>query len=278
MYGISENGQLRWKYETYNMALSSPVIGPDGTIYVMTETEPTLGRVTKDTWLNAIDSSGELKWMLRINEWGSRSFTIGSEETIYLTRNDSFKKSYLYSVNPNETLRRRLGMVLEGSLNWVFVIDGHIESSPVIGSDGTIYIAIMEYLNWKNLNDKRKKGYYYAINPDGTFRWKFEVDQNVSYLSSPVVGLDGTVYVTINNFYGQGYLYVINADETLKWDFEMRRVNSSPTIGSDGTIYVGSEDGYIYAIYGSSFGLAKSHWPKSMGSSRNTCNAADNLK
>jgi len=90
LYGISENGQLRWKYETYNMALSSPVIGPDGTIYVMTETEPTLGRVTKDTWLNAIDSSGELKWMLRINEWGSRSFTIGSEETIYLTRNEFF--------------------------------------------------------------------------------------------------------------------------------------------------------------------------------------------
>jgi len=38
-------------------------------------------------------------------------------------------------------------------------------------------------------------------------------------------------------------------------------VESSPAIGPGGTVYVGSNDKYLYAVYGDSPGLAKSAWP-----------------
>ncbi|HID10361.1 MAG TPA: hypothetical protein EYP17_03555, partial [Candidatus Latescibacteria bacterium] len=49
---------------------------------------------------------------------------------------------------------------------------------------------------------------------------------------------------------------------SLKWKFKTGLpVFSSPAVGPDGTVYVGSDDGYLYAIYSSSYGLADSPWP-----------------
>jgi outer membrane protein assembly factor BamB len=73
----------------------------------------------------------------------------------------------------------------------------------------------------------------YAINPDGTLRWRFETGDGV--YSSPAIGSDGTIYV--GSF--DHNLYAINADGSLKWKFETGgTVKFSPAIGSDGTIYV----------------------------------------
>jgi len=63
--------------------------------------------------------------------------------------------------------------------------------------------------------------------------------------SSPVISLEGTIYIGSNN----NYLYALNADGTLKWKFETGDgIFSSPRISSDGTVYVGSWDGYLYAL------------------------------
>lgn len=48
-----------------------------------------------------------------------------------------------------------------------------------------------------------------------------------------------------------------------------------PAIGSDGTIYVGSEDNNLYAIEGSSGGLADSPWPMFRHDLRHTGNVAN---
>jgi len=47
----------------------------------------------------------------------------------------------------------------KGTLKWKFETDGQIRSSPAIASDGTIYIE-----SWDS--------YFYAINPNGTLKWK----------------------------------------------------------------------------------------------------------
>jgi len=63
--------------------------------------------------------------------------------------------------------------------------------------------------------------------------------------SSPVISLEGTIYIGSNN----NYLYALNPDGTLKWKFETGDgIFSSPRISSDGTVYVGSWDGYLYAL------------------------------
>ncbi len=64
-------------------------------------------------------------------------------------------------------------------------------------------------------------------------------------ISSPAIGLDGTIYFgTLYN-----YFYALNPDGTLKWRYETcGEIWSSPAIGSDGTIYFGSLDHYFYAL------------------------------
>jgi outer membrane protein assembly factor BamB len=93
-------------------------------------------------------------------------------------------------------------------------------SSPAIASDGTIYIGSPDSA-------------LYAINPDGTLRWRYP--GNVNERSSPAIATDGTVYVGSND----GHLYAINPDGTAKWvhPFDTRDAVSSPSIALDGTIY-----------------------------------------
>jgi outer membrane protein assembly factor BamB len=118
-----------------------------------------------------------------------------------------------------------------GQLKWNYMTGGGIrESSPAIGSDGTIYVASF---------DKK----LYAINPDGTEKWNFWI--NGSGYSSPAIGFDGTIYVGGGNL----KFWAINPDGTEKWNFTTGwSVLSSPAIGPDGTIYVGSSDNNFYAI------------------------------
>lgn len=59
------------------------------------------------------------------------------------------------------------------------------------------------------------------------------------------------------------YMTASQADDgDMKWAFQTGGyIEPSPAIGSDGTVYVGSYDGRLYAIEGSSGGLADTPWP-----------------
>ena len=132
-----------------------------------------------------------------------------------------------------------------GTPIWEFVTRGNVDSSPAIGSDGTVYVG----------SDDRK---LYALNgKSGVKLWEFETGSFVT--SSPAIGSDGTVYVGSYD----NKLYAINGKSGVKlWEFETGdNVWSSLSIGSDGTVYVGSADKRLYAIKTDSKGLAKSPWP-----------------
>ena len=124
---------------------------------------------------------------------------------------------------------------MDGSLKWSFDTGDAIESSPVIGVDGTIYIG-------------SHNGILYAINPDGSEKWRFDagppiydVRWNVSksMMATPAIAEDGTIYI----YSSANYLFALNPDGSEKWRFYVKWGNdfwSSPTIGSDGTIFIGS--------------------------------------
>ena len=119
---------------------------------------------------------------------------------------------------------------IPGTLKWTFTTGGDVNSSPAIGSDGTIYVGSDDYK-------------VYALNPDGTEKWAFETGGWVK--SSPAIGSDGAIYV---GSYDHKF-YALNPDGTERWEFKpWDIVWSSHAIGSDGTIYVGSYDDWIYAL------------------------------
>ena len=109
----------------------------------------------------------------------------------------------------------------------------NVGSSPAIGPDGTVYVGSVEGIVW-------------AINPDGTEKWRFDTPTTVD--SSPAIGSDGTVYV----LGGDEFFYALNPDGTLKFKVEIQLggccQDSSPAIGLDGTVYVGAWDQNLYAI------------------------------
>jgi outer membrane protein assembly factor BamB len=115
------------------------------------------------------------------------------------------------------------------TLKWSFEIVREIRSSPAIDADGTIYIQSLD-------------GYLFAINPNGTEKWRFSMP---GIESSPAIGLDGTIYVGNSLF-----IYAINPDGSEKWTYDTGALTwSSPTIGQDGRIYVSAYgNGTLYAL------------------------------
>src|SRR5262249_46094927 len=86
-------------------------------------------------------------------------------------------------------------------LRWASAL-GAIESSPAIGSDGTIYVGSTD-------------GTLYAVTPTGTPKWTFATGNAIS--SSPALGRDGTLYLYVG---GTGHtLYAVTPTGTLQWAF-----------------------------------------------------------
>ena len=130
------------------------------------------------------------------------------------------------------------------TLAWTFPTNDFIVSSPTIGSDGTIYVGSgVRRGTWATGETDSS---LYAINPDGTLKWKYTTYGGV--FSSPTISFDGTIYV---GSLDHG-LYAIEDSVTygkLKWRTDLGfYVLSSPTVSSDGTIYIGSPSFLFYAL------------------------------
>lgn len=211
------DGTRRWMFTTLSTAtagsiVSSPAVGPDGTVYIGTQ----IGTSTSANpggQLFALDAGGSRKWVFSTPDWIDSTPAVASDGTVYFGCWDG----KLYALRSN------------GSLRWAFTAGTFIASSPALATDGTIYIGAASNL--------------VAVNPDGTLKWSFPVQDWVD--SAPAVGPDGTIY------FGSwdGNVYAVNSNGSERWSYTTDDVIvSSPAIASDGTIYIGSRDAHLYAI------------------------------
>jgi len=117
----------------------------------------------------------------------------------------------------------------------------------------------MAFTSWRMLlNDEKHRGrgeradviyvgtyynYLFAINSDGTLKWKASVG---TYNSTPVVAPDGTIYV---GSHADNKIYAFNPDGTLKWTYATgNEISNTPAIAPDGMVYVCSQDYHLYAV------------------------------
>ncbi|MFA5212285.1 MAG: PKD domain-containing protein, partial [Methanoregula sp.] len=210
---LDSDGNLLWVNSTLQ-TINTPALGLDGTIYA--------GTLSGGVY--AINPDGSIQWNYPtggINSYGG-SPAIGSDGTIYIGSTDK----NLYALNPN------------GTLKWQNSTPAPISSGPAIGSDGTVYVV--------SGTDP------YAFNPDGTVKWISSAFMSVGSggrgYSSPVIGPDGTIYITV---YQGTNLSALNPDGSLKWSYTLGGSYGygSPAVASDGTIYLAHYgDGNIYAL------------------------------
>ncbi|GEM_PF-2685121 len=115
-------------------------------------------------------------------------------------------------------------------ITWTFDTEGWIDSSPVVGSDGTIYIA-------------NREGELYALSEDGEKRWSYNTTSDI--FSTPAVSSEGYIYLGTR----EGELYSFYENGTKRWmvdePFE-EEIRMSPKIREDGTILVGSRRMYSF--------------------------------
>src|ERR1019366_4308785 len=131
----------------------------------------------------------------------------------------------------------------DGTQKWKFTTGANVFSSPAVGAHGTIYIGSRDEF-YPRSHKPSVDHNVYALNPDGTQKWKFTTGAAVT--SSPAVGGDGTIYIGSDD----GNVYPLHPDGSQKWRFAdgLQEVNSSPAVGADGTIYVGAYNGNVYAV------------------------------
>jgi outer membrane protein assembly factor BamB len=239
------NNTLKWKYALIDgVGSASPIIGPDGTIYICN-----CGVVF------ALNRDGSLKWRSDVHPGGGGGSTlaISSDDTIYAPFYHS-----LNALNP------------DGTLKWVYRSDTEIASSPSIGADGIIYIGCSldilaikpdGNLFWKyrvgedvllspaigqdgTIYVRGRMNFLVALNPDGTEKWTINLGSSLSHTyMSPSIGPDGTIYTFGLMDDGPTTLYAINPNGSVKWvfgdiQFNDETIRMTPSIGQDGTIYL----------------------------------------
>jgi outer membrane protein assembly factor BamB len=174
-------------------------------------------------------NDGTLLWSYQTGDGIESSAAIGPNGTIYIGSHDGF----FYAFAPSGVLKWRVDI---GPPNYDprWNVSKSIMATPAVAAEGTVYIY-------------SSADYLFALNPDGSEKWRFFVKWHNDFWSSPAIGPDGTIYIGSarndgDNDFPSG-LYAINPDGTEKWRYGINSgVTTSPAIGSDGTIYIGAAD------------------------------------
>ena len=213
----SARPSIWWTFSTGGPVTSSPAIAEDGALLFGSH----------DGKLYAISRDGSIKWQHATGDIIFSSPAVTHDGTIYIGSDDD----HLYAIGPKSDKPR-----------WVFQVGScpqrvgvgpeasrcDVDAGPTIGPDGVIYTG----------GDG-----IYAINPDGTLRWRFATNGHVA--SAPALLADGTVVAGSQD----DLIYAIAPGGFKRWDFRTGGdVDSSPSVGDDGTIYVGSDDHKLYAL------------------------------
>jgi outer membrane protein assembly factor BamB len=251
------DGSQRWAFTTLSTAtagsiVSSPAVGPDGTIYigveVGTSTSPTAsGR------LYAINPNGLQKWVFSAPDWIDSTPAVAADGSVYVgcwdgvlyalradgTKRWEFKGGAFIASSPaighDGTIyvgadSSLVAIDSTGTLKWSFPVEDWIDSSPAIAPDGTVVFG-----SWD--------GNVYAVRPDGSEKWRFATGGSVA--SSPAIAADGTVYVGSRD----ARFRAINANGSLRWSHDVAdTVETSPALGPDGLVYVTTTGGRLFAL------------------------------
>ncbi|MBR9683663.1 PQQ-like beta-propeller repeat protein [Candidatus Woesearchaeota archaeon] len=176
--------------------------------------------------------NGFIKWTFEAGDGIETSPVIGEDGTIYFGAHDNI----FYAVNPDGTLKWKF-YVGEPLYDDTFEVYKGILSTAAIAKDGTIYFSSLSDI-------------FFALNPDGTEKWRHELPITSDTWTSPVIAPDGTIYIGSarrklegsdeSEYFDPpiGGIYAFNPDGTLKWRFVVEAdMAGSLTIGDDGTIY-----------------------------------------
>ncbi|TNF42503.1 MAG: T9SS type A sorting domain-containing protein, partial [Bacteroidetes bacterium] len=261
-FSVSVTGDPTIKYQWYE-GTTGDKTKPVGTDSVYTtpaltkmtsywvEVENEFGKDVSTTVMASTGNVGEVKWFYLTNPTFSNKedgeimsgVALAKDGTLYFPVYDG----RLFAMNPDKSLKWIAS--IQAYTDEYEIVNAVSTSTPTIGSDGTIYVNTLGYY-LKNYSDQHDFGILWAINPDGSEKWRYiaghvsikETNYPDAWLRGSVaIGHDGTIYIVTEG----GTLHAVNPDGSVKWKFNAAANKSwyrglkgnSPVVGTDGTIY-----------------------------------------
>ncbi|HUV11998.1 MAG TPA: PQQ-binding-like beta-propeller repeat protein, partial [Acidobacteriota bacterium] len=257
LYAINPDGTEKWKFTADGVFFKPPVIAEDGTIHA----------ADRAGNLYALNPDGSLKWTFSEGKSVTPSeMAIADNGTVYYATNADYfavnpDGSQFWTISrPSESLVTGItigqdGVVLAttqgrlialhpltGAERWVLnTASGSSDIGPAMADDGTIYLG------------QRTTGEnFFAVNPDGSLKWKATLDAAID--AGPSTAANGDLYVPINFKVQQGMnkgllLALDSADGSEKWRYETDGgVGTVPAVGFDGTIYFATTANKLIAL------------------------------
>ena len=144
----------------------------------------------------------------------------------------------MFMHDPQHTNQSQYAVAESLDIAWTLDLAEPTGIQPVIGEDGTIYLACDDTL--------------YALWPDGTIKWYYNFFYHGPGLiiSKLAIDTNGTIYLVAEEARGlEQYVFAISSKGKLKWKCEdSRKARGALAIAQDGTIYVGTYDSTLFAI------------------------------
>jgi outer membrane protein assembly factor BamB len=138
-----------------------------------------------------------------------------------------------------------------GDRPWFFQTGKGLFSTPVVDVRGVIYVGSADH-------------FFYALEPDGTLKWKFETGEIIDSAGALGVSAEAPGGATLTFISGDGCMYHLctegdyaRAADRLRWKFEAelrpgvsfnRWFEGNVAIGPDGTFYAGNTNFNYYAV------------------------------
>jgi outer membrane protein assembly factor BamB len=235
LYAVSPDGRLQWRYFPGAELRTSPVVGPDGIIYV----------ADISCVLHALNPDGSKRWLADVSKrcWDPSTpalspagilivdKTVGSVSVVD-PRSGMMTGTFsnTSASDSPEIASDGLAVVGGGALQsfdstgrvlWTVRLSKEMRTlpfrTPAITKDGMIVVA-----GW----DEK----LHVYRSDGVLQWEFAGD----WTANPVIASDGTIYVGGPSNAG---LVALRPDGTKFWQAPIL-VPGSPALAADGTIYV----------------------------------------
>ncbi len=242
--GPSADPQTRWVHRTGARVYASPVIAPDGTIYVG----------STDRTFVALSADGTLRFRYTGADRFYATAALDRSGNIVVGNHDGS----VVSLTPN------------GQVRWRRVLGAPVDTSAAIDDDGTIYVAAdgLHALDPRTGVDRFHVASAGALRsspaihpahlvvfgtPDGRVvaarttngqvAWEYGLGGSTD--SSPAIADDGTIVIGDD----LGHVTALDATGALRWQATTGGdVRATPAIRTDGTVVVGSDDRRIYGI------------------------------